>query len=90
MMIYIGNLNYHEKDFLYYPKIIDNYYFQNYDTIKGLENIQLHNKVEELNTINYVVSDFIRIIQRKGYRFKFLEKKTKSTNCSPDPNRMLF
>jgi len=78
MTIYIGNLNYHEKDFLYYPKTIDNYYFQNYDTIKGLENIQLHNKVEELNTINYVVSDFIRIIQRKGYTFKFLEKRQKA------------
>lgn len=78
MMIYIGNLNYHENDFLYYPKTIDNYYFKNYDTIKGLENIQLHNKVEELNTLNYVVSDFIRIIQRKGYKFQFLDKIKKA------------
>ena len=78
MMIYIGNLNYNTNDFLYYPKTIDNYHFKNYDTEKGLENIQLHNKVEELNTINFVVSDFIRIIQRKGYTFKFLDKRKKS------------
>ena len=78
MMIYIGNLNYNTNDFLYYPKTIDNYHFKNYDTEKGLENMQLHNKVEELNTINIVVSDFIRIIQRKGYTFKFLDKRKKS------------
>ena len=51
MMIYIGNLNYHENDFLYYPKTIDKCYFSEYNTKKGLANVQLHNKVEELNTL---------------------------------------
>ena len=70
MMIYIGNLNYHTNDCLYYPNTIDNYHFKNYDTEKGLENIQLHNKEEELILINFIVIDFIRIIQRKGYTLK--------------------
>ena len=71
-------LNYHENDFLYYPKTIDKCYFSEYNTKKGLANIQLHNKVEELNTLNYIVSDFIRIVLRKGYSFKFWSKRKKA------------
>ena len=78
IQIFIGNLKYSPHDFLYYPRTIENCYFSEYDTYKGLSNIQLHNKVEQLNTLNFVISDFIRIIKRKGYSFKFVNQRTKA------------
>ena len=84
MMIYIGNLNYHENDFLYYPKTIDKCYFSEYNTKKGLANVQLHNKVEESNTLNYIVSDFIRIVLRKGYSFTAFEPSSLLRNEMPE------
>ena len=78
IQIFIGNLKYSPHDFLYYPRTIEKCYFSEYDTYKGLSNIQLHNKVEQLNTLNFVISDFIRIIKRKGYSFKFVNQRTKA------------
>jgi len=78
--LHIGNLNYNELDFLYYPITIKNHYFKNYDTSCGLANIQLHNKVEEMNSKNYIISDFIRIIKRKGYTFEFNSIRKKCKN----------
>ena len=40
----------------------------------GLGNIQKYNKCEELNTKDYLLNDFINIIERKGYEWEFLKE----------------
>ena len=79
VLIYIGNLFYSEKAILFFPEMLEHKLFEGYDTKQGLGNIQKHNKCEELNTKQYLLNDFIHIIERKGYEWEILkdEKKEK-------------
>jgi hypothetical protein len=78
-LIYIGKTKYNASSFLYYPASLEEHFFKHYRTESGLGNIQLHNKCEELNKINYLLNDFIRVLNNKHYTHEFLEEKKYET-----------
>ena len=77
VLIYIGDLTYSENTILYFPDCLEQDLLENYDTKKGLGNIQKYNKCEALNTKHYLLNDFINIIERKGYEWEILKDKQK-------------
>jgi hypothetical protein len=79
VLIYIGNLFYSENVVLYYPECLEHNLLESYETKSGLGNIQKYNKCEELNTRDYLLNDFINVIERKGYEWEILKKPKKQT-----------
>ena len=77
VLIYIGDLYYNENAILYYPECLEKNLLENYHTKTGLGNIQKYNKCEELNTKDYLLNDFINIIERKGYEWEFCNSESK-------------
>ena len=77
ILIYIGDLYYSENTILYYANSLEKNLLEHYDTKSGLGNIQKYNKVEELNTKNFLLNDFINIIERKEYEWEMLEEQKK-------------
>ena len=75
VLIYIGNLFYSENVILHYPDSLNKNFLESYDTKTGIGNIQKYNKCEELNTRDYLLNDFINIIERKGYEWEILTQK---------------
>ena len=88
VLIYIGDLTYSENTILYFPDCLEQDLLENYDTKKGLGNIQKYNKCEALNTKHYLLNDFINIIERKGYEWEILKDKQKKTVKYDYINRM--
>jgi hypothetical protein len=75
ILIFIGTLKYDKNAMLYYADSLEKNLLENYDTKSGLGNIQKYNKVEELNSTNFLLNDFINIIERKGYEWEILEQE---------------
>jgi hypothetical protein len=67
VLIYIGDLSYSENTILHFPDCLEQDLIENYDTKKGLGNIQKYNKCKALNTKHFLLNDFVNIIERKGY-----------------------
>jgi len=63
-------------------------FIRNYDTKKGLGNIQKYNKCEALNTKHYLLNDFITLLKEKDMNGEILKDKQKKTVKYDYINRM--